>query len=267
MDNELQDRIRLADMKERHKNKLKPWYKKWWGVTIIILGAITISLVTMAAIYVYQSAQRINADRTALYSGQRPELIKSLIEGQGRPYLGNANSDIVIVEYSDFACPYCKENQPAIKAIMKKYSGQVKMIFRNLILHQDSEYLSLASLCAGEQQKNGSSLFWPMHDQLFNLQGKITETDLPKIATALGADEKTFSACMASKKYLGVLSSDMETASTLQITGSPTWFINNYKIDGVVSEAELESMIKELITNGTGVDQVITTSTSTETKK
>ena len=93
MDNKLQDRIRLAEMKERHKNKLKPWYRKWWGVIILLLGAITIALVTMSGIYIYQSVQRINSDREALYSGQRPDLIKLLVEDQGRPYLGNADAD------------------------------------------------------------------------------------------------------------------------------------------------------------------------------
>ncbi len=95
MDNKLQDRIRLAEMKERHKNKLKPWYKKWWGVIILLLGAIIISLVTMSGIYIYQSVKKINADREALYSGQRPDLIKLLVEGQGRPYLGNPESEII----------------------------------------------------------------------------------------------------------------------------------------------------------------------------
>lgn len=263
MDNELQDRIRLADIKARHKNKLKPWYKKWWGVTTIILAMIILSLVTMAVLYVYQSAKRINTDREALYSGKRPDLIKLLVEGQNRPFLGNPEAKIVIVEYSDFACPYCKDNQAAIKSILKKYGAQVKLVFRNLILHEDSESLSLAALCAGEQQKNGNSLFWPMHDQLFNLQGKITAADLPKIATGLGANEETFNTCLKSGKYLGILNIDMENANALEITGSPTWFINNYKIDGLVTEEELESMIKELITNGPGVDE---TNVTPETK-
>ncbi len=59
----------------------------------------------------------------------------------------------------------------------------------------------------------------------------------------------------------------METATTLEITGSPTWFVNNYKVDGVISEEELESMIKELIKNGTGVEGANPTATSTEIKK
>lgn len=267
MDNKLQDRIRLAEMKERHKNKLKPWYRKWWGIIILLLGAITIALVTMSGIYIYQSVQRINSDREALYSGQRPDLIKLLVEDQGRPYLGNADADIVIVEFSDFACPYCKENQAAIKSIITKYGNQVKLIYRNLILHEDSAALSLASLCAGEQQKNGNSLFWPMHNKLFDLQGKISSTDdLIKIATSLGADEKTFSECLVNQKYLGVINSDMEAANTLGITGSPTWFVSNYQIDGLVTEEELESMIKELIKNGTAID-VTNTATTTEIQK
>ncbi|MCX6795248.1 MAG: DsbA family protein [Candidatus Falkowbacteria bacterium] len=263
MDNELQDRIRMAGMKERHKNKLIPWYKKWWGIMILIILALTISLVTMAGIYVYQSVTRINADRAALYSGKRPDLIKLLVEGENRPYLGNPKADIIIVQFSDFACPYCKENQPAIKAIMSKYGNQVKMIFRNLILHTDSEELALAALCAGEQQNKGGSLFWPMHDRLFDLQGKINNGDLPKIAASLGADEKIFSTCLTSKKYLGVLSSDMEVANTLQITGSPTWFVNNYKVDGLISQEELESMIQELIKNGPGVETASPAASST----
>lgn len=267
MDNKLQDRIHLAEMKERHKNKLKPWFKKWWGVVILLLGIIIISLVTMSGIYIYQSVKKINADRDALYSGQRPDLIKLLVEGQGRPYLGNTDADIVIVEFSDFACPYCKENQAAINAIMTKYGKQVKLIYRNLILHESSAALSLASLCAGEQKKNGNSLFWPMHDKLFNLQDKISSDDLPKIAVAIGADEKTFSECMSSQKYLGVINSDMEAATTLNLTGSPTWFVNNYQIDGLVTEAELESMIKELIKNGTAIDVTTTAATSTEIQK
>lgn len=268
MDNKLQDRIRLAEMKERHKNKLKPWYKKWWGVIILLLGAIIISLVTMSGIYIYQSVKKINADREALYSGQRPDLIKLLVEGQGRPYLGNPESEIIIVEFSDFACPYCKENQAAIKSIITKYGQQVKLIYRNLILHEESLSLSMASLCAGEQQKSGNSLFWPMHDKLFDLQGKISSVDdLTKIAVNLGANEKTFLECMASQKYLGVINADMESASTLNLTGSPTWFVNNYQVDGLITEEELDSMIKELIKNGTAIDVTEQTTDNAEIQK
>ena len=215
-------------------------------------------------IYIYQTVKKINADRAALYSGQRPDVAKLIVEGQGRPYLGNPNADIVIVEFSDFTCPYCKENEPVIKAIMAKYSKQVKFIYRNLLLHQDSGQLALASLCAGEQQKNGVSLFWPMHDQLFNLQGKIGDGDLTKIAVALGANEKTFQNCLDTQKYAGILNDDMSSANTIGITGSPAWLINNYKIDGEVTQEEMESMIQELLKNGPGLEAPTSNATSSQ---
>lgn len=268
MPNKLEDRIRFAKMKSRHKGKLKPWYKKWWGVVILILGAVTISFVTMSAIYVYQSVTRINADREALYSGKRPDLIKLLVEGVGRPYVGNPDAEIVIVEFSDFSCPYCQENQAAIRSIMAKYGDKVKLIYRNLILHEDSEYLSLASLCAGEQKdKNGENLFWPMHHKLYDLQGKIKYDDLVSIAAEIGADKKTFYECLVSEKFIPNLKSDMDSAKTLQITGSPSWFINNFKIDGLVSEEEFENMIQELIRSGTALEPLEMNATSTDDLK
>lgn len=97
---------------------------------------------------------------------------KTVDVGQS-PSTGAANGKVVIVEFSDFQCPYCIRAYPTVKKVLQTYSNDVKLYYVQLPLvsiHPFAEKAAEASLCAQDQGK-----FWQYHDKLFESQGGLTQ--------------------------------------------------------------------------------------------
>lgn len=234
------------------KIKNKKWFQKWWGK--VILGFIALSLACTIAfgLYVLNLMKLIKEGKVAqpeLYSEDAQiKKIRELAESPNSYWLGSSKPKITIVEFSDYSCPYCKISYPVIRKILKKYENDIKLIFRDLPLHQNSESQALAGRCAGEQNK-----FWLMHDLLFDQQGNnLNSQEIIKSAKSLNLDINKFEICIQSEKYLPLIKKDLNDAIDLDVGGTPSWFINGYKIEGAISETGWENIIDkylESITN------------------
>lgn len=222
----------------------KPWYKKWWGILIIIIGTLILINVIAFGFYVYsimqdiKSGNTINPAQIIEYSDLDAEMLKT-IEGENNYWIGSANPKITIVEFSDFACPYCQESFSKIREISLKYKDKVKIIYRDFPLHTESPDLALAARCAGEQ-----GLFWLMHDKLFQNQGIKETNDIIELANQIGVDISRFNNCLNSNKYIKQIQKDLSDGQKLEVTGTPTWFINGYKIEGNVPYSVWEEIIE-----------------------
>jgi protein-disulfide isomerase len=160
-------------------------------------------------------------------------------------FFGTSTPKVTIVEFSDFACPYCQIDFTIIREIGYKYKKSVKIIFKDYPLHDTSLDLAMAARCAGEQ--GGQNLFWAMHDKLFSLQGKFATTSLPDLAVSIGANKTVFNNCLASKKYLTDIRADYVDGQSLGIEGTPTFFINGYKASGVITSDQFDQIIKQFL--------------------
>jgi protein-disulfide isomerase len=148
----------------------------------------------------------------------------------------------VIVEFSDFACPYCKASHEAVREMGLKYKNDIKIIYRDFLGHNNSLDLALAGRCAGEQNK-----FWAMHDKLFLNQDDISLSSLPILAQQIGVSTSTFNNCLKSQKYLAHIQADMAAAEKMKVTATPTWIINGYLVKGTLDRDGLDSIIKEIL--------------------
>ena len=127
------------------------------------------------------------------YDTFKQEIEAALAEGTSNnisitdsPSKGLDSATVVIVEFSDFQCPYCGSAATgAVAQIMKDYvdTGKVKLVFKNfpLSFHQYAEKAAEAAECARDQGK-----FWEMHDKLFSNQNALTVNDLKGYAGELG---------------------------------------------------------------------------------
>lgn len=245
----LAERLKYVEMKARHKNVLRPWYKKWWGVlTLIIIGLILVLLVT-STLYLVSKIQEIRqgTDQSSLES-QR-QIILTAISGNTNYFIGTSTPQVTIVEFGDFACPFCLESEAGLKQVLAEYPDQVKLVWRDYPLHQTSIDLALAARCAGEQGQ-----FWPFHDRLFAEQANLAtttgtelSTQLNVLAQELGLNTGVFAGCLSSQKYLDQIRRDFNDGETLQIQGTPTWFINNYPITGNIPADQFPILIRGLI--------------------
>ena len=225
-------------------NAIKNWYKKWWGIILIIISILLLS--TFFA-FAFTVINIIKDENTSTYKITEPKLdqeTKILIEGSEKNYwIGSANPKITIVEFADFACPYCQNSFSKIREISVKYKNDVKLIFRDYpVIAEYSLDLALSARCAGEQ-----GLFWLMHDKLFANQGVSTAEEIYELAKQIGADENRFKECISSKKYEIAIQKDFSDGQSLEITGTPVWFINGNKIEGDIPYDTFIQIIEQFL--------------------
>ena len=150
--------------------------------------------------------------------------------------VGSQNAELVIVEFSDFQCPYCKKAAKKLKPLASIQGANIRLVFKNYPLDADCnpvieaghhEYACLAARmarCAGFQ---GDASFWAMHDALFEL-GPLEwdEASLAELPKQLPIDGEGFSECLRRQEISDRLSKDISLGNNLKIPGTPTIFLN-----------------------------------------
>lgn len=162
------------------------------------------------------------------------------------PVKGNKNAKVVIVEFSDFQCPFCSRFfEQTLPLIQNDYikTGKVKLIYRDfpLSFHQYAQKAAEAAQCANEQGK-----FWEYHDILFNRQNEWAssgETKFSDYAKELSLDVQKFNNCLSSGKYESEVKKDLQDGLSYGVQGTPTFFINGVAVVG----AQRYDVFKQII--------------------
>lgn len=250
----ISDRIDYVKMKARHQEKLLPWYKKWWGVLIIVFSVLVFILIILAAVYVLGEVERLKQEQNEALLTLTIEERNKLIDGPGdnyylgAPKTGLASSPIIITNFSNFSCMYSAEISNTIEEIAQEFKDDVRFVYRDYP-DPSSITLSLGARCAGEQGN-----FWEMHDFLFELQDDLSSVSseeekkyaLSQMADILELDVEKFDTCVNDQKYLNNIRRDYEDGEKLKIKGTPTWFINDMEIIGGLSKENLTTLIMGL---------------------
>jgi protein-disulfide isomerase len=171
-------------------------------------------------------------------------------ESKTAPSLGSDTAPIKVVEFIDFGCPYSKEENAVIRELAVSNPDRVWLQDRNfttigddgLLLHPGAQAAAYASYCAGEQGK-----YWAMNDVLFanqNDAGTFAADDLRRYAIGAGVDGAKYDACIISGKTAAAVSADYKAGLALGVTGTPTFFVNGYKIDGAIPADVWQKILK-----------------------
>jgi protein-disulfide isomerase len=156
--------------------------------------------------------------------------------------LGNAKAPVMIVEFSDYQCPYCHQVEPTVKAVLAKYGDKISLSYRDFPLtaiHPYAMGAAEASRCAEEQGK-----FWEYHDQLFTAS-KLEKDDLIGYARNLKLDDKQFESCLTTEKYKADIDKDEQEGRKAGVNGTPGFFINGVFVNGAKPESEFTSIIDD----------------------
>ena len=152
----------------------------------------------------------------------------------GSPSKGKADAPLVILEFSDFECPFCgRYARDTYAQVIKEFvdTGKARYVFRHLpieTLHPRALRASEAAECAHAQGR-----FWEFHDRLFNNQQALTEPDLTRHAQALGLSMPVYDKCMAAQLASPAkIRQDQNEGGRAGITGTPTFFIGTVTKDG-----------------------------------
>jgi protein-disulfide isomerase len=156
---------------------------------------------------------------------------------------GNPNAKVMIVEFSDFQCPYCRQVEATLKSVLAKHHDTVALAFRDLPLtqlHPLALGAAEASRCAAEQGK-----FWELHDAMFADQSGLDRNGLIEKARKLQLDEKQFEGCLSSEKYKAQILQDSQEGGNVGVSGTPGFFINGIFLNGAQPESAFEKLIEE----------------------
>lgn len=148
--------------------------------------------------------------------------------------IGSSSAKIKLVEFSDFECSACSGVEPYLEKIRTDYPDQVQLIYRYLPIpgHLYGKQTAYLAEAAGEQGK-----FWEMADRLFETQeqwSKLTDTDASafflNLAKQLGLDENKVKKALEENTFKSKIDDDIAEADRLEVTSTPTFFINGRKL-------------------------------------
>lgn len=152
---------------------------------------------------------------------------RSLVAEGDRPSFGPPDASVVLVEFSDFQCPYCRGAAQTVLALRKRLENRVRFVFRQLPLpfHAHAQLAAEAALAAHAQGK-----FWPFHDLLFANQKALTRGDLERYAAAIGLEMQAFRQSLDEHRYASEVANDIAIANRVHVSGTPTLFLNGRRI-------------------------------------
>ncbi|MFH1256351.1 MAG: thioredoxin domain-containing protein [Candidatus Diapherotrites archaeon] len=174
--------------------------------------------------------------------------MQRLLEGAAH-VKGPADAKVTIVEFSDFQCPVCKTAHETVNRVLSEYSGKIRFVYRHFPLgsiHPFASSAAEASECAAEQGK-----FWEMYDKLFLEQPSWTSIGAEKFkefARELNLDVAQFDSCVGSRKYSLKVQEDFALGVSVNMQGTPTFFINGVKYQGVLSLSQFKKIIDAELT-------------------
>jgi protein-disulfide isomerase len=170
---------------------------------------------------------------------------------------GNPDASVVIVEFSDFQCPYCGVfARTVLPALEKQYiqPGRVLLAFRQYPLqaiHPFAANAAAAAVCAGIDGR-----FWELHDRLFQQQGRLQSDAVRSVAAAVGVDLARFDECLGSQGPRQV-KSDLAEAQELGMSGTPSFLLGYQERPGVVSVTAMFSGSRDVTAFQAELDRLL----------
>jgi len=166
------------------------------------------------------------------YSGSVSERSNEGVNITGSYVKGNPDAKVTLVEYSDFQCPACAAFAPVLKDVFDEFGDDIRFEYKHfpLPIHNVAEAGSRAAEAAGQQ-----GAFYEFHDLLFENQRNWTNGANPsaffiQYAEELELDIPLFKRHMNSSLLTEKIRSDMNEGRSLNITGTPTFFLNGEKM-------------------------------------
>lgn len=173
--------------------------------------------------------------------------------------MGRSDAPVVMVEYTDYQCPFCNRfSTMTFPELKKNYidTGTLRFISRDypLEFHQHALKAAQAARCAGEQEK-----YWQLKDALMANSARLTPDLITSLARDAALDMGKFQACLDSGRYLAEIRDGIAVANAVGINGTPSFvigkvsggYLDGYLVVGAQPKAVFDNLIQE-IRSGSG---------------
>jgi protein-disulfide isomerase len=157
------------------------------------------------------------------------------------PVLGSVNSKFVLIEFSDFQCPYCTESHKTLNKFILKHHDEVALVYKHYPIsqiHSEAMPAAIAAWAAHQQNR-----FWQYHDFLFAHQEQLGEKFYLQVAKDLGLNLAQFERDRKSQAAIIAIQKDMQLAEKLGISGTPFFIMNEETFSGAVQKSFLEDKL------------------------
>lgn len=198
-----------------------------------------------------------------------PELVRELQSkppvqfriADDAPSRGPTDAEVTIVEFGDFECPFCRKLWASVEHYAEHGGRSVRVVFAHYPLdsacnpdvdkrHPHACAAAIASECARRQGK-----FFEYGQQMFDHQSELERDDLLGHADAVGLDKAAFTTCLDDPTALARVRADVARGAALEITGTPTFFINGRRWTGGLPPEVLAGVIDGLLASETSYSQ------------
>jgi len=183
----------------------------------------------------------VSKDGKYLLRGELSDLTKDpMAENRAKlqitdaPVWGDPKASITMVEFSDFECPVCRNLHDVLHGLLANYP-QVRLVFKDFPLEQHpwARSAAIAGRCAYNQDPQA---FWKLYDLIYDNQDVISAENsyakLTDYASQIGLNTDAFKTCLAGPEAAAAVEASRANGLALQVSSTPTIFINGRRIVG-----------------------------------
>jgi protein-disulfide isomerase len=192
-------------------------------------------------IEVLQEAEaKLKADKVADAKQAIAARRNELLQDATAPVGGNPAGDVTIVEFFDYRCPYCKQVEPSLEALIKQ-DPKLRIVYKEFpVLGDASVYASRVALAARKQGK-----YAPFHDAMMATKGEIDQDVILRVAKSVGVDIDKAKAEMNAPDIDALIKRNYALAEALDIQGTPAFIVGDTLVPGATDIERLRQLVAD----------------------
>ena len=175
--------------------------------------------------------------------------------------MGNKDAKVVLVNYDDFQCPFCRQMHSILmQDVMKKYGDRVKLVYKDYPLYSIHPWANRAAIDANCLASQSNDAYWGFANYVHAHAPEISGEKGTAIPDQLKAvdkaaldqgkefkvDEAKLQACV-NKQDDSAVKASVDEADGLSVEATPTLFINGMRVDGIIPTSQIYAMIDQAL--------------------
>ncbi|NET57187.1 MAG: thioredoxin domain-containing protein [Symploca sp. SIO2E6] len=194
--------------------------------------------VIIESVQLYQQRQQQEVQKTRQAFLETLKTNPKAVIGSS-PTTGSTELKTVLIEFSDFQCPFCSQAQKTLKPLIAKYQDQLTLVYKHfplISIHPQALPAAKAAWAAHQQGK-----FWQYHDALFSQQAQLGEEFYLDLAQTLNLDLELFNRDRNTADT--AIEQDLQLAEKLQLSGTPSFLIHSETFSGSIQLSAIEKVL------------------------
>ena len=172
----------------------------------------------------------------------------SKLKTEGHPGFGTPGAPVVIAEFSDFQCHYCREEAKNVRQnLLKDYPKEVRFYFLDFPLEAVHPWAKTAAIAGRCVYRQNADAFWEYHDWIFEQQEQITPENIRERvldwAKSAKVDAAQLTSCIDTRATEPEVAQSIAMGQALEVGSTPTLYINGRPLSGAIPWADLKRVV------------------------